>query len=377
MTRPLSGAEFRDVIGHFASGVTIITANDAGRPFGTTASAVSSLSLEPPMVLACMNSTSTTGQAMSSAKSFAINILTDDQGELALRFATKDPDKFRGIELVNGPLGLPLLAEALATLECEVTSEVLAGTHKVFIAEVRSATSREGSPLAYFRGQFGRLDLSADRHVYETLRERLLARELPVDRALELDELADGLDVPVGSLYYAMGRLSTEGFVRRTATGGFVVPGISYEVLEAAVDACCTIELGVLDKVIDRLDEPRIEQLRIAMQATIEHVRPGSLIDVDTSIDANTRFHEMIVAFVGSEPLLAAYRRVALPGILARSFEPRISSTETDLGFGEDHREIVDAIVAADGQRAREAILRHGERIKDAYRAIHADADDD
>src|SRR6185436_18228365 len=85
--RSLSAGEFRAVIGHFASGVTVITTVDEGVPFGTTASAVSSLSLEPPMLLICMNRSSTTGQAIHRSRSFAVNILGEHQAELAGHFA--------------------------------------------------------------------------------------------------------------------------------------------------------------------------------------------------------------------------------------------------------------------------------------------------
>src|SRR5437870_9520643 len=85
--RTLTSDEFRDVISHFASGVTVITALQDGRPFGTTASAVASLSLEPPMLLICMNKQSDTGRAVARSKRFGVNILGADQVDLARRFA--------------------------------------------------------------------------------------------------------------------------------------------------------------------------------------------------------------------------------------------------------------------------------------------------
>jgi flavin reductase (DIM6/NTAB) family NADH-FMN oxidoreductase RutF len=148
---------FRDVIGHFASGVTVITTTDRDEPFGTTASAVTSLSLEPPMLLVCLNQSSSTGGAIHRARRFAVNILREDQVDLASRFATKSPDKFAGVALMAEG-SVPLLEGALAAIECSVREEVSAGTHTVFIAEVTRATATPGPPLAYFRGTFGRLD---------------------------------------------------------------------------------------------------------------------------------------------------------------------------------------------------------------------------
>jgi flavin reductase (DIM6/NTAB) family NADH-FMN oxidoreductase RutF len=152
--RSLPSDRFRDVIGHFASGVTVVTAVHDGRSYGTTASAVTSLSLEPPMVLICMNKTSQTGRAISAAGRFAINILGEDQPDAALRFAGKGDDKFAGIATTPGAWGEPLLDEALATLECRVVEDTTGGTHWVFLAEADHASSRPGTPLAYFRGQF-------------------------------------------------------------------------------------------------------------------------------------------------------------------------------------------------------------------------------
>lgn len=113
--RPTSG-EFRHVIGHFASGVTVVTTVRDEVPYGTTASAISSLCLEPPMVVVCMNQQSATGQAIVGSGAFAVNILGERDGELAARFAARGGDKFRDIELRHGRRGQPLLPAALAQL---------------------------------------------------------------------------------------------------------------------------------------------------------------------------------------------------------------------------------------------------------------------
>jgi 4-nitrophenol 2-monooxygenase / 4-nitrocatechol 4-monooxygenase, reductase component len=162
-SRPLDPSEFRNVIGHFASGVTVITTTAEGQRHGTTASAVTSLALEPPMLLVCMNRESATGVAMASSGAFAVNILGEEHGELAIRFARKGHDKFEGVEMADGARGQPLLAGAIAHLECRVTEQVAAGTHTVFIAEVEAATAQVGAPpLAYYRGRFGRLEIAED-----------------------------------------------------------------------------------------------------------------------------------------------------------------------------------------------------------------------
>ena len=146
---------FRDVIGHFASGVTVITTHDEGVNYGLTASAVSSLSLDPPMILVCINKRTGTQMVISKVKVFAVNILREDQQAVARQFATPHPDKFREIPLTFGELGVPLLSNTLASIECRVVGEVTGGTHAVFLAEVQAAHAEDGMPLAYYRGRMG------------------------------------------------------------------------------------------------------------------------------------------------------------------------------------------------------------------------------
>ena len=153
---------FRNVIGHFASGVTVITTRYEGVNYGLTASAVSSLSLDPPMILVCINKRTGTPKIISTAKVFVVNILREDQQAIARQFATPHPDKFREIPITFGELGVPLLSTMLATIECRVVGEVTGGTHAVFLAEVQAAHAEEGMPLAYYRGQMGKFVFPSD-----------------------------------------------------------------------------------------------------------------------------------------------------------------------------------------------------------------------
>lgn len=365
--RRLTSAEFRDVIGSFASGVTVITTVDREAPYGTTASAVASLSLEPPMVLVCLNRTSSTGQAISRARRFAINVLDEDQAELASRFARKDPDKFAGVDHVRGVTGQPLLARALATIECSVVEEVTGGTHTVFLSEVDAASARQGSPLAYFRGQFGRLALPDDEVVYDLLRERVLTRRLPAGRRLSLSDLAEGLAVPPGPLFHALGRLTSERFLMRDESGAFVVPPVTEQIVVDTVTACAGIEIAAAELSLDRVTDEDLRRLRTAMARTLEFVTLGHYLDVDKSLEANRAFHEVMVGFAGSPSLTAAYRGLALNGIMARAFEPHVA-TEADAAHGRDHADLVEAYEARDLPRIRELIVRHAERTKEAFR---------
>jgi flavin reductase (DIM6/NTAB) family NADH-FMN oxidoreductase RutF len=156
--RAIDQSVFREVVSHFTSGVVVVTAVDGGR-YGVTASAVSSLSMDPPMLLVCLNNKLATTEVIVRTRRFAINILGADHADVALQFARPHPDKFRGVDTVEGLYDLPLLSDALAHIECETEATVAAATHTIFIGRVLGARARSGDPLAYFRGKFGTVAL--------------------------------------------------------------------------------------------------------------------------------------------------------------------------------------------------------------------------
>lgn len=156
--------EFRRVLGHFATGVTVVTACEAdGRPTGLTASAFASVSLDPPLVLVCVAHTAQAYPAILAAGRFAVNVLSRDQESVSRRFASSSlsgTEKFEGVDYRQGTLGLPLLKDALAELECAVVHAYPGGDHTIFVARVEAADSRADAgldPLLYYRGQYGHL----------------------------------------------------------------------------------------------------------------------------------------------------------------------------------------------------------------------------
>jgi len=151
--------EFRRVMGHFATGVTVVTATtSAGIPCGLTANAVSSVSLDPTLVLVCVERTADTEAVIRESGAFAINILPDGKGEtLARRFAEVDSaDRFEGVAYRTGGSGAPILDRALAWLDCTVREELFGGDHTIFLGDVIAGDADEGTPLIYYRGGYGR-----------------------------------------------------------------------------------------------------------------------------------------------------------------------------------------------------------------------------
>lgn len=147
--------EMRRVLGHFASGVTIVTGADGDQPVGFACQSFTSVSLDPPLVLFCPAHTSSTWPRIRAAGTFSVNVLAEDQTELCLAFATSGGDKFAGLDWHPTAWG-PELDGVLATVHCTIEAVHTAGDHDVVIGRVqRLVTHREVGPLLFFRGQFG------------------------------------------------------------------------------------------------------------------------------------------------------------------------------------------------------------------------------
>ena len=151
-----SATEFRDALGMFATGVTIVTARtDTGNLVGLTANSFNSVSLSPPLVLWSLARSAGSMAAFSTGLHYAINILSADQQELAKQFAKRDHDRFAGVEYELGGAGAPLIAGAAASFECFNRSRYEEGDHVIFVGEVERCTHRVGaSPLLFHGGKF-------------------------------------------------------------------------------------------------------------------------------------------------------------------------------------------------------------------------------
>ena len=152
-------ATFRYVLGHFASGVTVITTSADEAYHGITVSSFCSLSLDPPLVLICIDRRVRTHEIIAQAGAFAVNILPEDGESLSRHFASRVEDKFASVAYHLGTTGAPLLDKALATLECRLYAQLPGGDHTIFVGEVVAANARDDTePLLYYRSGYRRLD---------------------------------------------------------------------------------------------------------------------------------------------------------------------------------------------------------------------------
>ena len=142
--------EFRRALCQFAAGVTVVTTRDGrGRSLGLTVTAFCSVSLEPPLVLVCVDHRSEAHVGFRHAGLFGVSILAEGQEQLSRRFAAGGPAKFAGLELAKGDSGVPLIPGALAHLECRVSATHQAGDHTIYVGEVIGVHVRPGRPLLY------------------------------------------------------------------------------------------------------------------------------------------------------------------------------------------------------------------------------------
>jgi flavin reductase (DIM6/NTAB) family NADH-FMN oxidoreductase RutF len=155
----LSASEFRKAMGAFATGVTIITLDLEGEVHGMTANAFASVSLDPLLVLVCVDHSTRTHEHLHTKKRFGVNVLSEDQRAISEYYARPERTHERaeaesGARFDRTRHGTPILHGSLAYLECRLHSAEVAGDHTIFIAEVEDVVVREGDPLLFFRGEY-------------------------------------------------------------------------------------------------------------------------------------------------------------------------------------------------------------------------------
>jgi len=155
----VSSDEFRAVLGRFPSGVTVVTTRDAdGSDHGMTVSAFCSVSLQPPLILICIEKTASAHQALTSAPGFVVNILSARQEQIARRFSIVDIDRFDSIGFTRSSTGYAILEDVLGVIECNRFSISDGGDHTIILGEVETARAETGTPLLYYRGGYAQLE---------------------------------------------------------------------------------------------------------------------------------------------------------------------------------------------------------------------------
>ena len=160
---PLDPRDFRNALGTYATGVTVITAAAAdGKPYGLTCNSFASVSLNPPLVLWSLVIFSQGMTIFQNASHFAVNVLGASQQALATKFATSSPDKFAGVEWKPGLGNAPILADSVANFQCRAADRYYGGDHVIFLGAVEAYAYNRQEPLLFASGGYGRFLTAAD-----------------------------------------------------------------------------------------------------------------------------------------------------------------------------------------------------------------------
>lgn len=152
---PVTSTDFRSALSRFASGVTVVTTKDAkGGLYGITVSAFCSVSLDPPLVLICIEKVTGSHHAFRESGRFTVNILSAEDSAISEHFASLVEDKFASVDFGIDEHGVPLLPNSLATLQCRLFKALDGGDHSIFLGEVEHVIVRDSKPLVYFRGSY-------------------------------------------------------------------------------------------------------------------------------------------------------------------------------------------------------------------------------
>jgi len=262
---PVSVDEYRRVMGHFATGVAIVTTVHAGRIGGMTANAITSVSLDPMLLLFCADKRTRTHDMIGRSGVFAVNILNKEMRELAKIFAENgrpEAERFRGVKYTTAKTGAPILEGNLGWIECRVVYRYAGGDHTIFVGEVVNAGERAGSPLIFYRGGYTALrqqDGSRDQPC--SRRGALLTHDLIFSTKVTSTARALGLEVA------AVGDLERAAELCRDKRPGCVfidlaVPDLDITAavaqLRRAADAVPTVAYG------SHVDKARLDAARAA-----------------------------------------------------------------------------------------------------------------
>ena len=147
---------FKAIMGSYPTGVTVVTTTtESGKPVGLTVNSFASVSMDPTLVLFCVDQKAGTLQAFKESQKFAVHVLNEDQKAECFKFAGKDDDKFSDFDWGMTEMGLPVFANAAGVMECKTVREVEAGDHTIFIGEVVSISKSDKEPMLYFRRKVG------------------------------------------------------------------------------------------------------------------------------------------------------------------------------------------------------------------------------
>jgi len=231
---------------------------------------------------------------------------------------------------------------------------------------VESAAATEGAPLTYFRGKFGRFETELEEAAYRELRRLVLDRELASGAAMDIDQLAQRLNVERPRIFYALTKLTMDGLVARDPATGYRINPLTVFASDQAYDARCTVEIGVAEQTVPTVTGADLEEMRhhvIATEATVRGASP-SLADFQRE---NRALHEHQVSLSRNHATIEFYRRLGISAISTRALE---GHDWPNMVMVDHHAELLQAYRDRDVEAAKQVIRKHNDHAKHVAREV-------
>jgi 4-nitrophenol 2-monooxygenase / 4-nitrocatechol 4-monooxygenase, reductase component len=326
---PVSAADFKRAVSFMTSAVTVITTANAGRDYGMTASSVTSLSADPPLMVACLRSDIPTARAVDQAGYYVVNILGEDQADLAYQFSRPGPDKFTGVATYRTEAGVAVLRDALVSIVCRVVARALGGTHTMFSGEVLALANKGGKPLAYFRGGFGHFTAAQDEQLYFTLKRRLLRGDLELGAAIDLEAVSAETNSDVNALEKALGRLIGDDLVVRADSGEYRVRPFTAEMACEAFELREVLAREAIHVITAEPPSSLTRELEKALGHMAQEIRENTFLDFSRYVTANCQFYRTLIGGMNNAAAVRAFDSLNIAGIMERSFGLTNNTSET------------------------------------------------
>jgi flavin reductase (DIM6/NTAB) family NADH-FMN oxidoreductase RutF/DNA-binding GntR family transcriptional regulator len=369
MTRntPVSAADFKRAVSFMTSAVTVITTANAGRDYGMTASSVTSLSADPPLMVACLRSDIPTARAVDQSGYYVVNILGEDQADLAYQFSRPGPDKFTGVATYRTEAGVAVLRDALVSIVCRVIARALGGTHTMFSGEVLALANKGGKPLAYFRGGFGHFTAAQDEQLYCTLKRRLLRGDLELGAAIDLEAVSAETNSDLNAVEKALGRLIGDDLVVRADSGEYRVRPFTAEMACEAFELREVLAREAIHVITAEPPSSLTGELEKALGHMAQEIRENTFLDFSRYVTANCQFYRTLIGGMNNAAAVRAFDSLNIAGIMERSFGLTNNTSETYISVT---RSMLEAIKLRLPQDAEACLREYTNMAKDRVREI-------
>ncbi|MES5482406.1 flavin reductase [Bradyrhizobium sp. INPA03-11B] len=307
---PFDSHGFRRVLGSFPTGVTVVTSRAPdGRRVGMTASSFNSVSLDPPLVLWSVRRKSGLCDVFSNAARWAIHVLSKDQVDLSVRFASNSEERFSGLALDEGLGGVPILAGCVGVLQCARYAAYDGGDHVIMVGKVKAFYHREGEPLLFHEGRYAGLS-SATEQAYRALRSRIVSMRIPSGGRFKEGDLLGEIGLSAMAIREALDRLCAQGLVTAMPFGSYQVVPITPKHVKDSFDVLESIAPSLFSLAVRKASQKVVNDICRSLSDELRAWEAGTQTG-DLWLDCCQRLFELMLEMADNEHYLALWRRMS------------------------------------------------------------------